>query len=121
MARRWRLRCHPLYPQLGIAKDLLDLAKGKLHLGPHRGSVPFRLLGGALRVHLAAAGSDCHLPVLVQIPQLGPLGCTQLPRIAPHRVFPAVQQMGLLIEVMDMSRGGLQAMHQTAFCIYPDM
>ena len=54
----------PPMTQLGIAKDLLDPAKGKLHIGPHPSLAPFRRVGGALPVNLeAAVRPDCHLPV----------------------------------------------------------
>ena len=59
--------------------------------------------------------------VQVQSPQCGPLGCTQIPRIAQHRVPPAVQQMRYLREVMEMGRRGLQAMQQTVGRVHPDM
>ena len=79
-------------PQLGIAKDLLEPAKGKLHLGLQRGLVPFRLPGGTLRSQLeAAAGPDGQLPVQIQILQSDPLGCAEIARIALHRALLAVQ------------------------------
>lgn len=41
--------------QPGVARDLLDSAKGKLHLGPHDSIVPLRQVFRALPVHLATA------------------------------------------------------------------
>ena len=113
----------PPMPQLGIAKDLLDPAKGELHIGPHPSLAPFRRVGGALPVHLeAAVRPDCHLPVQGKDPAArdavrSPDSLHCRTPCTPGRAVDG----GQLLEIMDKGRGGLQPLHETAFRIHADM
>ena len=113
----------PAEAHLHQAELTLDHAEGVLDLGAHTGLALLALLHRRFGAPLgqlgdvARAGGDVPLQVLALHADLR----AAVARVGPDRAFLAVQQVGDLLDVGLVGRGGGDRVHQTAGSVHRDV